>query len=517
MSIWTSLEPKSATVEAGGRTSVTLDLRNTGDVVEEYRIAVVGDPAPWAVVEPQTLQLYPGTNGRVTLTFNPPRGPEAEAGPHRYGVHVVPVERPETVEVPEGLLTIAPFTEVTGEILPVSSRGRLRGHAVLAVDNLGNVPITATVQGQRTSSRLRYDIKPANLRIAPGRAAAVTVRIRPPRTLWTGRPVTHAYGLTLERTGAPPQISEGRYEQPVVLSPWVVRSATVVAAATAVAAGLWFAAAPKVVSLAHPYSAAAGTPGQVGLAGALPSAAGPTPVGGEGAPLLLAPPSSATGAAAAGEAPISLVPPGAPLSTGAPTAPVAAAQMPVTAMPSAARAAGAPAASPPPAAAQPIPAESKAGAPAPAPSAQVPAQPSPTPLLPGRIRNVRDGMVVTAAGGGSLSNGIALVGQAYAGPDQSQNWTHFNDYYDNRYFTLTNQLVPGGDFVMDEDVPSHHVQIWKYGGGGNQWWWLDSWTTGSVYVRNRQTGDCLTDNGPGAGLTAVGCQPGNQAQLWTIT
>ncbi|MFJ1708896.1 hypothetical protein [Kitasatospora sp. NPDC088346] len=49
----------------------------------------------------------------------------------------------------------------------------------------------------------------------------MTVRIRPPRTLWTGP----------HRTGAPPLVGEGRYAQPVMLSPWGDRSATVVVTA----------------------------------------------------------------------------------------------------------------------------------------------------------------------------------------------------------------------------------------------------------------------------------------------
>ncbi|MFF2511419.1 hydrogenase expression protein, partial [Streptomyces sp. NPDC058086] len=79
MSLWTSLEPASSTVDPGGSVRVRLRLRNTGDVVDEYRFEPVGDVAPWAVVEPQTLRLYPGTTGTVELTFSPPRTPDAVA------------------------------------------------------------------------------------------------------------------------------------------------------------------------------------------------------------------------------------------------------------------------------------------------------------------------------------------------------------------------------------------------------------------------------------------------------
>ncbi|MFJ3695799.1 hypothetical protein ACIPW9_17005, partial [Streptomyces sp. NPDC090052] len=102
MSIWTSLEPASTTVDPGSTATVRLRLRNTGDVVDEYRCVPVGDLAPYVTVEPPTIRLFPGTTGTVDLTFAPPRTPDAIAGPNPYGVQVIPTEHPEATTVPEG-------------------------------------------------------------------------------------------------------------------------------------------------------------------------------------------------------------------------------------------------------------------------------------------------------------------------------------------------------------------------------------------------------------------------------
>src|SRR4051794_3736930 len=112
MSVWTSLEPASATVEAGGSTTVTLRVRNTGDIVDESRFVRVGDPALWAHVETPTLRLYPGSTGSVELAFAPPRSPDATAGPNPYGVQIISTEHPEAGTVVEGNLTVTPFTEL---------------------------------------------------------------------------------------------------------------------------------------------------------------------------------------------------------------------------------------------------------------------------------------------------------------------------------------------------------------------------------------------------------------------
>ncbi|WP_078892356.1 RICIN domain-containing protein [Streptomyces olivaceus] len=123
MSLWTSLEPASATVDPGSTTRVRLRVRNTGDVVDEYRFEPFGDVAPWTRIEPQTLRLYPG----------------AVAGPNPYAVRITPTEHPDAVTVPE--------------------------------DN---------------GDHLSYEIRPANVQIEPGRAAFVETTLKPKQKIWFG-------------------------------------------------------------------------------------------------------------------------------------------------------------------------------------------------------------------------------------------------------------------------------------------------------------------------------------------
>ncbi|MCU8596104.1 hypothetical protein NG816_36155, partial [Streptomyces sp. A13(2022)] len=159
MSLWTSLEPASATVDPGSTTRVRLRVRNTGDVVDEYRFEPFGDVAPWTRIEPQTLRLYPGTTGTVELTFAPPRTSDAVAGPNPYAVRITPTEHPDAVTVPEGNLTITAFTEVRAELVPPTVKGRFRGRPRLAVDNVGNTKVTASIGGSDNGDHLSYEIR----------------------------------------------------------------------------------------------------------------------------------------------------------------------------------------------------------------------------------------------------------------------------------------------------------------------------------------------------------------------
>ena len=239
VSIWTSLEPESAPVEAGGSTTVTLRLRNTADVVEEYRVVPVGDPSLWCSVEPATLRLYPGATGSVELTFSPPRSPEARAGANPYGVQIVPTENPELTTVVEGNLTIAPFVEAKAELLPPTTRGRFRGRPRLAVDNYGNTKLTASLAGRDQGSALEFDVRPGAVQIEPGRAAFVKVGLRPSNILWTGQKESHALTVAVQRSAATPIDVAGTFVQRPVFPRWLFGVGAFALVLAVAFVGLW--------------------------------------------------------------------------------------------------------------------------------------------------------------------------------------------------------------------------------------------------------------------------------------
>lgn len=270
MSLWTSLEPASATVDPGSTTQVRLRLRNTGDVVDEYRFEPVGGPATWTTVEPHTLRLYPGTTGTVELTFAPPRTPDATAGPNPYAVRITPTEHPEAVTVPEGILTITPFSEVRAELVPLTVKGRFRGRPRLAVDNLGNTKVTASVSGSDTGEHLSYEIRPAALQIEPGRAAFVDTALRPRRIIWFGSKEERPFTLAVRRAAAEPTEVQGTYVQRGFLPRWLATFLGIAMALAITFVTLWIAYKPQVRSSATEETQQAGN--------TLPPSASPKPL-----------------------------------------------------------------------------------------------------------------------------------------------------------------------------------------------------------------------------------------------
>ncbi|MFJ5829359.1 peptidoglycan-binding protein [Streptomyces sp. NPDC093089] len=282
MTMWTSLDPADVTVEPGARTSARLRVRNTGDTVEEYRLSLVGKPSGWSRVEPDVLRLYPGSEGTAEISFAPPRSSDVEAGPLAYGVRVDPRENPGARDVLEGRLTVTPFTETRAEVLPPALFGRFRGRARIAVDNLGNTPLTASLVVRDEANRLTFDVRPNAVQIAPGRAAFGELVVRPQAVRWTGAEEQHRFTVAVRRAGDDTALDlDATFDQRPVFGNWLVVVGGLLLTAVIAFVVLWFNFSPKIVSAAKEIRASgAPRPAPQGDGDELPQAPPPSEGGG---------------------------------------------------------------------------------------------------------------------------------------------------------------------------------------------------------------------------------------------
>ncbi|MEV7427460.1 MULTISPECIES: COG1470 family protein [unclassified Streptomyces] len=247
MSVTASLDVTSVTAEPGGDTDVPLQILNSSSTVEEYRFEVIGACAAWATVEPPALSLYPGASGTVRLRLRPPRDPSVLTGETPFGIRVVPTSEQSETVVPEGTVTVAPFTEVTSELVPRGSSGARRGRHQLAVDNRGNAPVTVQLTGRTGTERARVEFTAPELVIPPGHADFAKLSVRPVRRVWRGTPVTHTFQafvapvMTDGQEPYEPLTLDGSYEQQAILPRWLPRALVLAAIAVIALAGFWYA------------------------------------------------------------------------------------------------------------------------------------------------------------------------------------------------------------------------------------------------------------------------------------
>ncbi|MET9359813.1 hydrolase [Streptomyces sp. NPDC006632] len=272
MSMWTALEPPATTVAPGDSAVVRLRVRNTGDTVEEYRLSPVGDPAGWASIEPAVLRLYPGAEGTSDITFAPPRTPDAVAGPTPFGIRVEPREHPGDADVVEGRLTVGPFAELRTELVPRTVRGRRKARGRVAVDNLGNQPLTASFSTRDNGDAITVEALPTAVQVDPGRAGFAEVQLTATNVSWFGGVRQHPFTVSVLRSGEPtPNELRGTYVQPSVFPGWFLAVGSLLLALAVAFAVFWFQHDIGVKSQASEQAAAREEPLPQGSKSPLPS------------------------------------------------------------------------------------------------------------------------------------------------------------------------------------------------------------------------------------------------------
>jgi hypothetical protein len=218
------IEPRTVAATPGSQATVHVRIRNSGTVVDQVSLEILGDARPWSAVDPPTLSLFPGAEGSATITFSPPRSPKVAAGALPFGLRAESHEDPAGSVVEEGQLDVAPFMDVSAEVVPRSSRGSMGATHDVAVDNRGNVALNATVTALDADRLLSFDVRPPALLAAPGAATFAKVRVKPRKTFWLGAPVTRPFQIQVAAPDGPPVTLDGSLLQGPILPPWTLRA-----------------------------------------------------------------------------------------------------------------------------------------------------------------------------------------------------------------------------------------------------------------------------------------------------
>jgi hypothetical protein len=217
----TRLAPTSLSVEPGAETSCQTMVHNTGTVVDEYTFEVTGQAAPWAVVEPPKLSLFPGAQGAVRIRFRPPRVSATPAGPLPFQVRTTSTTNHAVSTMEAGVLEVGAFTDLSAELTPHSSHGRRSGMHELRVRDGGNVPTPVQLSGKDPDAFLRFHLQPEALTVEPGAGGEAHVRAKPHHLRWLGRPQPHPFQVTATPQRGVPLTRDGIMRHDPVIPSWV--------------------------------------------------------------------------------------------------------------------------------------------------------------------------------------------------------------------------------------------------------------------------------------------------------
>jgi hypothetical protein len=184
-------------VEPGRSATFAITVRNTETVVDRFTFEALGAMAAWVTFAPPTLSLFPEASGTVNIIVAPPRDPTVTAGAVPLGVRVSSAEDAAGTFVEETTVNVAPFSEITVELVPRVARGRIVGRTQMAVDNRSNCAYRAELSGTDPQAQLAFAFRPPIVDVSPGAAAFVKVGLRPRSRFWKGPEKTIPFRLTL--------------------------------------------------------------------------------------------------------------------------------------------------------------------------------------------------------------------------------------------------------------------------------------------------------------------------------
>jgi hypothetical protein len=293
MAATATLATKAITVTPGGEAVSEVRIRNSGTVVDQFTLEVLGDASAWAIVEPAVIPLFPGAEAVARIRFKPPKSSSVPARAVPFAVRVKSREDARASLVEEGVVEVGPFNDTFAELIPRTAKGRARAHARLALDNRGNVRINARLTAADPDRKLNFTITPPALSSEPGTASFASVRMSPRQRFLTGPPKTNPYKVIVHQDGLPTITVDGTMQQEGLIPPWALPALIGLAALALVLVLLWFlvlrptiqsaataAVAPQVSAAssaaAAVQSAAAGRTGSAGG-----GATGVNPFGGD--------------------------------------------------------------------------------------------------------------------------------------------------------------------------------------------------------------------------------------------
>ena len=240
MAATATLASKGVTVTPGGEAVTEVRIRNSGTVVDQFTLEVLGDASAWAIVEPAVVPLFPGAEAVARVRFKPPKSSSVLAKAIPFAVRVKSREDARASLVEEGVVEVGPFNDTAAELIPRTAKGSSHARAQLALDNRGNVRINARLTAADPDRKLNFTITPPALTAEPGMVSFASIRINPRTRFLTGPPKLAPYKVNVHQDGLPIITVDGSMHQEGLIPPWLLPAVIGLAALLLVLAILWF-------------------------------------------------------------------------------------------------------------------------------------------------------------------------------------------------------------------------------------------------------------------------------------
>jgi len=228
--ITVAVSPVEVTCDAGGTATVQASVRNTGTVIDELVVDVLG-ARDWASAEPARLPLAPGQAATATITFHPPRASTPAAGAVAAAIKVTSTTNP-AVSVQEPVhVAIRPFSELQLVLRPERAEARRAASFELWVMNCGNAGVDGlAIAGTDPEDQLRFVPSPPTCTVPAGEWSRSVVTASPRKRILLGRSKPRPFELAVTGGDEARRATGGTLVQKPLIAWWMLAIAALVVA-----------------------------------------------------------------------------------------------------------------------------------------------------------------------------------------------------------------------------------------------------------------------------------------------
>lgn len=207
--------PRRVELVEGVPFTVSLTVRNTGDVIGGYRIRVLGADPSWVRLSAENISLFPDTDQQVTATITVPRG--LGAGARRIALQVKELTPPGAISVAEIDVVVPAQQAVKMALTPMTVVCGRTGRFGVVLENTGNTEVSALPVGTDPEAKVHFAFDPPVVVLAPGEHVVTDMRASA-RRRWFGSPVVRSFELGFPDPTAPlPDTGQPRPVEPLAI------------------------------------------------------------------------------------------------------------------------------------------------------------------------------------------------------------------------------------------------------------------------------------------------------------
>jgi serine/threonine protein kinase len=214
------LENAQVSVEPGGSAGTDLILRNRGTADGQYRVSVEGIPPPWVLISPELVQLAPGEQREISLTFQPPRSPQSRAGRYPLTVRVADQAPGSVGTEARGTLTVTAYSRFSSRLNKTILHSGETGQ--ITISNLGNTQSSFNINFSDPEGELIFAQPQSQVRLAEGQTAVTEYRAGLRRSRWIGSERNYPYTVGVVSAMGETQTHSGEVITQAIVPAWLI-------------------------------------------------------------------------------------------------------------------------------------------------------------------------------------------------------------------------------------------------------------------------------------------------------